>query len=52
MLQEAARHLENGTSLETIYFVLFDDAGFEIFQSSWKRMVTAAPRPPVPGSLL
>jgi len=41
MLQEAARHLANGTSLETIYFVLFDENGFETFQSTLKRMYTA-----------
>jgi O-acetyl-ADP-ribose deacetylase (regulator of RNase III) len=40
MLQEAARHLENGTSLETIYFVLFDENGFETFQNAFKRMQT------------
>jgi O-acetyl-ADP-ribose deacetylase (regulator of RNase III) len=38
MLQEASRHLKNGTSLETIYFVLFDENGFETFQSTLKSM--------------
>lgn len=38
MLEEAARHLEGGTSLETIYFVLFDDDGYEAFTRTWKQM--------------
>ena len=38
MLQEAARHLANGTSLEMIHFVLFDEAAVEAFRSTWKRM--------------
>jgi O-acetyl-ADP-ribose deacetylase len=42
MLDEAARHLEGGTSLETIYFVLFDDAGHEVFETTQKRMRASA----------
>jgi O-acetyl-ADP-ribose deacetylase len=38
MLQEAAQHLQSGTSLETIYFVLFDAAACETFQNTWKRL--------------
>ena len=38
MLHEAAEHLRNGSSLETIYFVLFDDDATEIFERTWKRM--------------
>ncbi len=38
MLREAARHLRNGTSLETIYFVLFDENACDVFQSAWKRI--------------
>jgi O-acetyl-ADP-ribose deacetylase len=34
MLHEAADHLERGTSLEKIYFVLFDDAGLKVFQKA------------------
>ncbi len=38
MLHEAAEHLRNGSSLETIYFVLFDEEATEIFERIWKRM--------------
>ena len=41
MLQEAVLHLQNGTSLEKIYFVLFDLESYEIFQSVWKLMQEA-----------
>ena len=42
MLHEAALQLENGTSLETIYFVLFDDSACEIFKKALKRLRTEA----------
>ena len=38
MLQEAANHLRNGSSLETIYFVLFDQQAADIFERIWKRL--------------
>ena len=38
MLEEAARHLKSGTSLEKIYLVLFDAAATEIFAEAWKRI--------------
>ena len=38
MLEEAVRHLEGPTSVEKIYFVLFDDAARKVFESAWKRM--------------
>jgi O-acetyl-ADP-ribose deacetylase (regulator of RNase III) len=38
MLAEAAEHLRNGSSLETIYFVLFDDQAAGIFERAWKRL--------------
>jgi O-acetyl-ADP-ribose deacetylase (regulator of RNase III) len=38
MLREAAEHLRNGSSLETIYFVLFDEDATEIFERTWKRL--------------
>jgi O-acetyl-ADP-ribose deacetylase (regulator of RNase III) len=37
MLHEALLHLENGTSLETIYFVLFDEGACEVFKKALKR---------------
>ena len=37
-LQEAAEHLRNGSSLETIYFVLFDDQATGVFDRAWKRL--------------
>ena len=38
MLREAGEHLRGETSLETVYFVLFDDAAREIFQRTWKKL--------------
>ena|SRR6516162_3533159 len=38
MLSEAAQHLQSGTSLETIYFVLFDTASRDTFQSVWQKL--------------
>jgi O-acetyl-ADP-ribose deacetylase (regulator of RNase III) len=37
MLQEAAQHLKGETSLEKIYFVLFDDRACDIFVRAWNR---------------
>jgi O-acetyl-ADP-ribose deacetylase len=38
MLREAAEHLRGETSLETVHFVLFDDAAKEVFQRTWKKL--------------
>ena len=38
MLQEAEQHLRKGSSLETIYFVLFDDEAKDTFEGVWKRL--------------
>ena len=38
MLHEAEQHLRNGSSLETIYFVLFDEEAKETFERAWKRL--------------
>jgi len=38
MLGEAAQHLRSGSSLETIYFVLFDAATCETFKAVWEKM--------------
>src|SRR6266851_6012718 len=35
MLREAARHLRGETSLETVHFVLFDDAAKRVFEREW-----------------
>jgi len=35
MLSEAIQHLKDGTSLETIYFVLFDSRAQDTFQRTW-----------------
>src|SRR5881396_657151 len=37
MLREAAEHLKGETSLETVHFVLFDEAAEDVFKRSWKR---------------
>jgi O-acetyl-ADP-ribose deacetylase (regulator of RNase III) len=42
MLREAAQHLRGESSLETIYFVLFDEAAQGIFERAWKK-IQAAP---------
>jgi O-acetyl-ADP-ribose deacetylase (regulator of RNase III) len=38
MLDEAAAHLKGDTSLETIYFVLFDAASKEVFAREWTKL--------------
>jgi O-acetyl-ADP-ribose deacetylase (regulator of RNase III) len=38
MLTEAAQHLKSGTSLEAIYFVLFDERDRDIFQRAWDKL--------------
>ncbi|HKW57331.1 MAG TPA: macro domain-containing protein [Candidatus Acidoferrum sp.] len=44
MLDEAARHLKTETSIQKIYFVLFDNAACEVFQQAWNRRQSAAGR--------
>ena len=44
MLQEALQHLQNGTTLEKIYFVLFDQDSCETFQNTWKRVQASGAR--------
>lgn len=38
MLSEAAEHLGKETSLETIYFVLFEESSRLIFASTWEKL--------------
>jgi O-acetyl-ADP-ribose deacetylase (regulator of RNase III) len=38
MLAEALQHLKGETSLETIFFVLFDARSRDIFQSAWQAL--------------
>jgi len=38
MLRECVEHLKGKTSLETIHFVLFDEASLDVFQEVWKEM--------------
>ena len=38
MLAEAAQHLKGETSLETIYFVLFDARARDTFQHTWDKL--------------
>jgi O-acetyl-ADP-ribose deacetylase (regulator of RNase III) len=38
MLAEAAQHLKGETSLETIYFVLFDARARDTFQRTWDKL--------------
>ncbi len=39
MIREAAQHLRGETSIETIYFVLFDEAAEGIFQRVWNKIL-------------
>jgi O-acetyl-ADP-ribose deacetylase len=38
MLAETLSHLRAGSSLETVYFVLFDAAAFNTFQRAWEHL--------------
>ncbi len=38
MLRETVRHLNGPTSLETVYFVLFDKAAHAIFENAWRKV--------------
>jgi O-acetyl-ADP-ribose deacetylase len=38
MLTEAAQHLKGDTSLERIYFVLFDSQAYETFRRVWEKV--------------
>lgn len=38
MLREAVEHLRDETSLETVYFVLFDDAAKDVFRRTWEKL--------------
>jgi O-acetyl-ADP-ribose deacetylase (regulator of RNase III) len=39
MVREAAQHLRGETSIETIYFVLFDEAAEGIFKRVWRQIL-------------
>jgi O-acetyl-ADP-ribose deacetylase len=38
MLHEAAAHLAKETSIEEVYFVLFDEASLKAFQDTWEKL--------------
>jgi O-acetyl-ADP-ribose deacetylase (regulator of RNase III) len=38
MLHEAAQHLKTETSIEKIFFVLFDEEACGVFERAWKRL--------------
>ena len=38
MLSETIEHLQGGSSLESVYFVLFDARSREVFQSTWDNL--------------
>jgi O-acetyl-ADP-ribose deacetylase len=42
MLAEVAAHLKRGTSLQQIYFVLFDEAALKVFEKAQKRLESKA----------
>ena len=37
MLEEVVKHLQGETSLETVYFVLYDRAALETFKKTWRQ---------------
>jgi O-acetyl-ADP-ribose deacetylase len=39
MLRAVSTHLQNGTSIATVYFVLFDENACDIFARTWKRIL-------------
>src|SRR5580692_3599408 len=49
MLRETAQHLRGETSLETVYFVLFDEVAEGVFKRAWER-IQAEPVPDVAGA--
>jgi O-acetyl-ADP-ribose deacetylase (regulator of RNase III) len=42
MLHEVAQHLKSESSLEKIYFVLFDDHACDVFTRAWNRIQSAS----------
>lgn len=38
MLEETLKHLQTSTSLEKIYFVLFDSSSLRVFEQVWKEL--------------
>ncbi len=42
MLREAAQHLGGETSVEKVYFVLFDDTAQGVFERAWKKIQSEA----------
>jgi O-acetyl-ADP-ribose deacetylase (regulator of RNase III) len=46
MLEQALLHLQNGSSIETVHFVLFDENASEIFKRAWKRLQTESAATP------
>jgi hypothetical protein len=49
MLRAAAQHLQGETSLETVYFVLFDEVAQGIFERMWKQ-IQALQKSAAPGA--
>ncbi len=43
MIQEVLDHVKTRTSLERIYFVLFDEAALKVFQDTYKQLTQRAP---------
>lgn len=50
MLREATEHLKRGSSLEKIYFVLFDGPSLKTFQQVWQRLQGDAGAGPMPAA--
>jgi O-acetyl-ADP-ribose deacetylase len=38
MLRETAKHLRGESSLETVYFVLFDETAQGVFERTWRKI--------------
>ncbi|HTU33445.1 MAG TPA: macro domain-containing protein [Candidatus Acidoferrum sp.] len=44
MLREVVGHLQRGSSLEKVYFVLFDAPALKVFETVWRRLKAEAAR--------
>jgi O-acetyl-ADP-ribose deacetylase len=49
MLREVAQHLRGESSLETVYFVLFDEVAEGVFERAWEK-IQAEPAPGAAGA--
>jgi len=46
MINEVLEHLKSWSTLEKIYFVLFDDASLKVFEETYTKLTGRQPQPP------